>query len=99
MDTECIAFLNQILNEIKELKSIVLSDKTNAQWLDEKQAAAMMPYKAVLRFRRLVKDSVLPIEFCTTNGRSVQYSRKSINKYLSEHSTILKIPTRPMKKS
>ncbi len=79
--------IKHLTSEIEQLKALVLSDKTNAQWISEKEAALLLGLKGTRTLRKMAKGGL--VDYTQTNGRTYQYSRKSINKFLESNSTII----------
>lgn len=58
------------------------------QWLDEKTASKKIG-RSPRTLRRLAKSGKLKIDFTAINGRTYQYSERSIEKVLLSNSSIV----------
>lgn len=72
--------INQLVSMVDKLIILVMKDKVDTTWVNEKTASEMLGYKDPRTLRKLVKAGELEITFRNTNGRNWQYSRKAIMK-------------------
>lgn len=80
---EMIAEVRALREAVHQLQLLVMKDKVDTTWLDEKDAASALNLEP-RTLRRYVKDSsnrLSIIKYRNTNGRKWQYSRKDIQRY------------------
>lgn len=85
--SELLTMVAEQGREIKELKDmihqltlLVMKDKVDTTWLDEKEAADALGYDP-RTLREKVKAGEIPVESRNYKGRNWQYSRKGILKF------------------
>ena len=48
------------------------------EWVPESEAASLLGYRGVRRFRTLVKEGKIPVPYTNCFGRSYQYDRAAL---------------------
>ena len=86
-DIDLVLMDNVSIKPLLEINGgMILLDQN---WIPEKQAAERLNRKPET-LRALVKKGKIPLEFTHINGRTFQYSERSIEKVLLKNSSVIK---------
>lgn len=87
--SELMTEIQALRHEVRQLTMLVMKDKIDTTWVNEKDAADMLDIKPQT-LRKMVKRGEYPateINYRNTHGRNWQYSRKGLIKYKNLTST------------
>jgi len=63
----------------------------NSTWIPEREAAAMLGYSSLQRFRKNVKSRKIAIGYRSTNQRFYQYHLRDLKKYMASTALMMEV--------